>query len=245
VEERNPLVVHTRIGGQMRKPLAVVAALALLGLGISAAFLLPSSHASGSATYTYPTKPPPTKTTTHETTTHPEETTTEPAPATTEATTEAATTTTETTSTVSTTTTSATTTEAATTSTTPPTVARVTARVRVRSNSRLHATVLVDQAGMTLYHFTRERARRVLCTGACASVWPPLLVGAGTRPLAGLGINRLRLGTVRRPDGRLQVTYAGLALYRYSGDARPGDAKGQGFGKVWFAVRPSGRLIGA
>jgi Secreted repeat of unknown function len=64
-------------------------------------------------------------------------------------------------------------------------------------------------------------------------------------PLAGLGIIRLRLGRIRRPDGRLQVTFAGFALYRFSGDTRPGDAKGQGFGKVWFAFGPSGRLVGA
>jgi hypothetical protein len=63
--------------------------------------------------------------------------------------------------------------------------------------------------------------------------------------LAGLGIIGLRLGTIRRRDGRLQVTFAGFALYRCSGDTRPGDAKGQGSGKVWIAFGPSGRLVGA
>ena len=200
-----------------RRSLAVVAALALLGLGISAAFLLPSSSASGAASYTYPTKPPPTKTTTHETTTHESQpTTTEETPATTGETTL------ESTTTVST---------------------SVVARVRMRSNPHLHATLLVDQGGMTLYHFIREKAGHIRCTGGCASVWPPLLVGAAGKAFAGLGINRLRLGKVRRPDGRMQVTYAGLALYRFSGDTKPGDAKGQGFGHVWFAVRPSGLLV--
>ena len=214
----------------MRKPVAVLAALVLTGLGLSSAFLLTNSGAVGAATYTYPTKPPPQKTTTQSgggggdgtsTTTAEPETTT-----------------------VETTTTVPTSTEQTTTvvSTATPAL-RVSARVRMRSNTKLHVTLLVDQGGMTLYHFTRERARHVLCVGGCASVWPPLLASAGLRPLAGLGINRLKLGTIRRPDGQLQVTYAGFALYRVSGDAKPGDTKGQGFGKLWFAVRPSGLLV--
>ncbi len=216
----------------MRKPIAVLAAFVLVGLGLSSAFLLTGSGAAPTAgTYTYP-KPPPPKTTTRDgggggggggssTTTEEPETTT-----------------------VETTTTVPTSTELTTTLVSTPTPAlRVSARVRLRSNPKLHATLLVDQGGMTLYHFTRERTRRVLCVGGCASVWPPLLVSQGLRPLAGLGINRLKLGTIRRPDGKLQVTYAGFALYRFSGDAKPGDTKGQGFGKLWFAVRPSGLLV--
>jgi len=217
----------------MRKPIAVLAAFVLVGLGLSSAFLLTGSGAAPTAgTYTNP-KPPPQKTTTRDgggggggsggssTTTAEPETTT-----------------------VETTTTVPTSTELTTTLvSTPAPALRVSARVRLRSNAKLHATLLVDQGGMTLYHFTRERTRRLLCVGGCASVWPPLLVSQGLRPLAGLGINRLKLGTIRRPDGKLQVTYAGFALYRFSGDAKPGDTKGQGFGKLWFAVRPSGRLV--
>jgi len=222
----------------MGKPVAVLAALVLVGLGLSSAFLLTGSGAAPTAgTYTYP-KPPPQKTTTHDggggggggggsetTTAEPETTTVE--------------------TTVETTTTVPTTTDLTTTLVSTPTTPslRVSARVRIRSNAKLHATLLVDQGGMTLYHFTRERTRRVLCVGGCASVWPPLLVSQGLRPLAGLGINRLKLGTIRRPDGKLQVTYAGFALYRFSGDAKPGDTKGQGFGKLWFAVRPFGLLV--
>ena len=214
----------------VKRPFAFVAVFALLGLGVSAAFVLPRSNASG--TVTYPTKPPPPKTTQERTTTHEQEqTTTEETPAATEETTTLA----------------ATTTVALVTTTAPlttTTAARVLTRIRLRTNARLHATVLVDQGGMTLYHFTKEKGRRVLCTGGCTSVWPPLLVGTGLKPLAGLGIKALRLGTIRRPDGKLQVTYMGFPLYRFSGDTKPGDAKGNGFGNVWFALGPSGRLIG-
>jgi predicted lipoprotein with Yx(FWY)xxD motif len=61
------------------------------------------------------------------------------------------------------------------------------------------------------------------------------------------------LGTVRRPDGRLQVTYAGHPLYRFAGDLvdgngtppdrTPGQAHGQGYVGLWWAVSPSGKAI--
>ena len=51
------------------------------------------------------------------------------------------------------------------------------------------------------------------------------------------------LDEIRRPDGRYQVTYAGLALYTFASDKRPGDARGEGVEKVWFAISPSGRLV--
>lgn len=52
-----------------------------------------------------------------------------------------------------------------------------------------------------------------------------------------------KLGTVKRPDGELQVTYAGFGLYRYSGDRKAGDVKGQGFQRIWYAISPSGKVV--
>jgi predicted lipoprotein with Yx(FWY)xxD motif len=43
------------------------------------------------------------------------------------------------------------------------------------------------------------------------------------------------------------VTYNGHPLYRYVGDAAPGDTNGQGvsaFGARWYAVASSGRRLG-
>ena len=57
------------------------------------------------------------------------------------------------------------------------------------------------------------------------------------------------LGTIKRDDGRLQITYAGHPLYTYAGglgfggDRQPGDARGQGFGAIWWVVSPSGKPI--
>ena len=50
----------------------------------------------------------------------------------------------------------------------------------------------------------------------------------GTKPTAGPGVLLSKLGTIKRPDGGLQVTYHGLALYRYAPDRKAGDVKGQG-----------------
>src|SRR5205823_14458520 len=104
--------------------------------------------------------------------------------------------------------------------------------------------VVATPSGRTLYHRTRETASHFLCTRSCAAIWPPLTVASrSTHLVKGSGV-RGTLGLVRRPrpDGRLQVTLNGLPLYRFSGDHRTGDAKGEGIageglgGGVWHAV---------
>ena len=103
-------------------------------------------------------------------------------------------------------------------------------------------TVLTDSSGRTLYHLTTEQGGHIMCTGGCATVWPPVLA-SGSVPSSVAGLPG-RVGTIARPDGSTQVTYAGLPLYRYSGDTAPGQANGQGIQGVWFAVTPSGTASG-
>jgi predicted lipoprotein with Yx(FWY)xxD motif len=103
--------------------------------------------------------------------------------------------------------------------------------------------VLVTSTGLTLYHYTDEQRGKIGCKGACAKFWPPLLVKAGTKPTAGQGVLASKLGTVKRPDGGLQVTYNGLALYRYAPDKRAGDVKGQGVEDEWYAIASSGKIV--
>jgi len=100
--------------------------------------------------------------------------------------------------------------------------------------------VLVDSRGLTLYHNTRETAGRIVCTGGCAAVWPPLVVDpAAGPPTAGPGVTGT-VGTITRPDSGTQVTYNGMPLYHFAGDQAPGDAKGQGRAGIWFAVPVAG-----
>jgi len=117
--------------------------------------------------------------------------------------------------------------------------------VKTASSDVLGTKVVVDGAGRTLYRFTLDRGKTIKCAGACAKAWPPVIVPRGTKPVAGKGIAPVRLATVSRADGRLQLTYYGLPLYRYVQDKRAGDVKGQGLGGNWYAVGPAGRLVKA
>ncbi|MGN6377609.1 MAG: COG4315 family predicted lipoprotein [Gaiellales bacterium] len=114
--------------------------------------------------------------------------------------------------------------------------------VRIASNAHLHRTVLVDSHGMTLYHLTAEHRGHVICDNqACLSLWTPLTVRSGAQPSGVAG-----LGTMRRPDGALQVTYRGEPLYTFRQDSAPGDARGNGFRDVgvWLAAT-TGAAAGA
>jgi predicted lipoprotein with Yx(FWY)xxD motif len=99
-------------------------------------------------------------------------------------------------------------------------------------------TVLANGEGLTLYHNTKETGSRIVCTGGCASFWPPVLV-TGSLP-QDTGMIGGTFGTIMRPDGSTQLTINGMPLYTYTGDSGSGQARGQGIQGVWFAVTPSG-----
>jgi predicted lipoprotein with Yx(FWY)xxD motif len=97
--------------------------------------------------------------------------------------------------------------------------------------------VLVDDKGMTLYLFDKDKDGKSSCTGECATQWPPVVTT--DNPTAGQGVNAAWLGTTDRSDGTKQVTYHNHPLYRYSKDTKPGDMAGQGveaFGAKWYVV---------
>jgi predicted lipoprotein with Yx(FWY)xxD motif len=119
-----------------------------------------------------------------------------------------------------------------------------TALVTVKSTQNTSlGKILVNSTGKTLYHLSTEGQNAVRCTGPCATQWPPLLIAAGATPVAAPGVTASLLGTVKRPDGKLQVTYRGLALYTYSGDKKAGDVKGQNATGGWHAIAPSGSVV--
>ena len=100
-------------------------------------------------------------------------------------------------------------------------------------------SVLVDAQGLTLYYDQGESGGSIVCTGSCASIWPPLLLPSGvSAATAGSGVDASKFGTIDRPDGGTQVTYAGMPLYLFTGDTA-GQATGQGF-EDFFAVTASG-----
>jgi predicted lipoprotein with Yx(FWY)xxD motif len=99
--------------------------------------------------------------------------------------------------------------------------------------------IVVDSTGHTLYRFDEDTAKppRVTCAGPCEKKWPPALAGDETSTK---GVELGLVGRVKRPDGRWQLTLAGWPLYRYAGDRRSGDIKGQNEDGVWFAIAPNG-----
>jgi predicted lipoprotein with Yx(FWY)xxD motif len=122
----------------------------------------------------------------------------------------------------------------------PPNAEEGTVFVSLGSAAGL-GEVLVDSAGHTLYAFSGEG-----CEGACAKSWPPLLDERG-EPQPSNGTGAARLGTIVRPDGTRQVTYAGHPLYRFGGDEQPGEANGNGrsaFGGTWTALKGNGTPAG-
>jgi predicted lipoprotein with Yx(FWY)xxD motif len=100
-------------------------------------------------------------------------------------------------------------------------------------------TVMVAGSnGMTVYTFAKDVANSgtSACIGDCLARWPALTVPAATAPVAGAGVSGT-LGTITRADdGSLQVTYNGLPLYFFAGDAKPGDTNGNYTG--WSLVKP-------
>ncbi|MCE7002951.1 hypothetical protein LWC34_08930 [Kibdelosporangium philippinense] len=107
-------------------------------------------------------------------------------------------------------------------------------------------SVLVDVKGMTLYRFDKDTADppQSNCDGDCVTSWPPVLVAHNGRIFL-TGVDKSDVGVVRRADGFLQVTVGGWPVYRHIDDKKPGDTKGQGVGKTWFGVTPTGKKAGA
>jgi predicted lipoprotein with Yx(FWY)xxD motif len=106
-----------------------------------------------------------------------------------------------------------------------------------------YGRVIADRKGEALYLFDKERGRKSECYGECAVAWPPVL--AKGAPRAGEGAKQAKLGTTRRRDGKLQVTYAGHPLYYYVGDS-PGTIRCHyvdEFGGLWLVVKPNGRPV--
>lgn len=107
--------------------------------------------------------------------------------------------------------------------------------VRVKNSS--FGYILQSKNRLPLYYWNVEqRAKgKIRCTGGCAAVWPPLIVKSKASVPTSLPKVRGKFGTIRRADGRLQVTFRGLPLYAYHNDppntVRCNNVDG------WFVVR--------
>ncbi len=133
---------------------------------------------------------------------------------------------------------SKTTSSAASTQAAAQTSAGSSSAIVVKTASNPLGTILVDSQGMTLYHLSGEHNGKFICTSsACLSVWHPLIAPSTGTSSGEVG----SLGTVKRPEGTIQVTYKDTPLYTFTGDQQPGETKGQGVKDVgtWSVVTTS------
>ena len=101
--------------------------------------------------------------------------------------------------------------------------------------------MLFDSKRQAIYIFQRDPKGKTVCYGECAVAWPPVYTEGP--PKAGPGVKASLLGTVRRRDGRLQVTYADQPLYFYVNEG-PGEVRCHNVnlnGGLWWVVGPSGK----
>src|ERR671935_1110087 len=113
------------------------------------------------------------------------------------------------------------------------------ARLPVRSSE--YGKALFGPSGKVLYVFGADRGSTSHCYGACATAWPPLLTTG--RPVAGPGVRVNLLGTTKRKNGKLQVTYNRHPLYYYEADTR-GKIMCQHarmHGGLWLIIKPNGQ----
>lgn len=120
-----------------------------------------------------------------------------------------------------------------------------TGTLTITTRKTVDGTVLALGTGPSLYIFaidTRYKASK--CPhGACTALWPPVLE-PHKLTLAG-GVRRSLIGTIKRPSGALQLSYAGWPLYTFTPSLKPGGVGGQAlyqFGGFWYLIHTSGKF---
>ena len=120
-------------------------------------------------------------------------------------------------------------------------------KVTVTSETSGSGSILAVASGFTgadstLYAFSADSTSTSACSGACARAWPPVLTSEP--PAASGSASSGSLGTIQRPDGTFQVTYAGHPLYFFSHGLN-GSTSGAGitaFGGTFQVVNTSGTV---
>ncbi|MGH3302027.1 MAG: COG4315 family predicted lipoprotein [Streptosporangiaceae bacterium] len=117
--------------------------------------------------------------------------------------------------------------------------------VTIMTHSTGKGTVLSNAQGKTLYWFAIDTSTSSMCTGTCATYWPPVI---GTPSAAAGSTLPHGFGTIMRSDGTTQATYDGHPLYTYASDSAAGQIGGNGLnlsGGLWWAMTPAGSKLGS
>jgi len=127
-----------------------------------------------------------------------------------------------------------------TTSTPSPTPSEPADGTGITARTSDFGTILFDARGQAIYIWEVEKTSEAECYDGCAELWPPVLTTG--EPVAGDGVRGALLGTTRRTDGTVQVTYNGHPLYFYAHEG-PGEVECHNIathGGLWWAVTTAG-----
>jgi predicted lipoprotein with Yx(FWY)xxD motif len=114
--------------------------------------------------------------------------------------------------------------------------------LRAAQNPQLRKKIVVDSAGKTVYVYVPDGTSKTSkVPKALLSVWPPFTTTA-KNPKVGAGLSPSKLQVETQPGGKKQVSYNGHLLYLFTGDRTRNAANGEGLGKVWYVLSPSGAL---
>ena len=100
---------------------------------------------------------------------------------------------------------------------------------------------LTDQVGNSLYMNLKDISKNSTCYGECAILFTPALTNDRMR--SPRGVDRSKVGSFLRKDGKKQLSYNGHPLYLYSKDSTPYQIKGHGLNNNWFLVNLKGSAI--
>ena len=114
---------------------------------------------------------------------------------------------------------------------TPSSASAMTMKTATLTVGGKSMTVLTNAQGLTLYYRTSDTPTSV-CSGGCASAWPPVL----STSMPGVSTTLPGTFSLLNDANGSQVAYNGYPLYTYSGDSAPGQTNGQGFGNIWFVA---------
>lgn len=106
--------------------------------------------------------------------------------------------------------------------------------------------LLVDGSGRTVYIFARDKRRKDECRKikGCERDWQAVTTVG--RAVAGRGLKKSLLGTIRYRGKLREVTYRGHPLHTYRFDTGKGAVMNIGisqFGGAWYALNARGGLI--
>lgn len=105
---------------------------------------------------------------------------------------------------------------------------------------------LTDDKGRAVYFIASPGGTAADCTGDCMTNFEPV-TGMAMVATGDSTVKSAMIGSVARPDGSQQVTYAGKPLFYHRGDTAAGDTKGQGMkagsGEASLVAASGGKAI--